>query len=326
MTNITRSLGLLLAVFALSLVLPATQAQAQATRTWVSGVGNDADPCSRTAPCKTFAGAISKTAAGGEISVLDPGGYGGVTITKSISITNDGSGEAGILVAGSNGITVNAGSLDVVRIHGVIIDGGKDLNSPAGIRFIAGGELHVENCLIRNFQAAGSGFGINFTPATPANLYVSDTVIAHNVNGLGGGGIHIKPTSNGGVKAVLNRVQSYNNGFGLKVDGTTSTNPIRVTMRDSVMALNVQHGIWTTSAVGANAIIFAERSTMAQNQLDGALADGAKAAILFSGSTMTANGNGVAFTNGGTLFSYKNNNLDENLVANGTIPNTLTQN
>ena len=65
-------------------------AHAQATRTWVSGVGDDANPCSRTAPCKTFAGAISKTAAGGEINVLDPGGFGAVTITKSITISSRG--------------------------------------------------------------------------------------------------------------------------------------------------------------------------------------------------------------------------------------------
>src|SRR5437868_10529667 len=152
MTNRSRLLTLLGALSAL--VLHAASAQAQATRTWVSGVGDDVNPCSRTAPCKTFAGAISKTAAGGEISVLDPGGFGGVTITKAISITNDGAGEAGILVSGTNGITVNAGSQDVVRIHGIIIDGGNLLTSLAGIRFNTGGELHVENCLITNCQRA----------------------------------------------------------------------------------------------------------------------------------------------------------------------------
>jgi hypothetical protein len=123
MTNRLRLLAFLATTFVLLLHGP--PAQAQATRTWVSGVGDDASPCSRTAPCKTFAGAISKTAAGGEISVLDPGGYGAVTITKAISITNDGAGEAGILAGGTNGITVNAGSLDVVRILGLVIDGGE---------------------------------------------------------------------------------------------------------------------------------------------------------------------------------------------------------
>src|SRR5882724_9179059 len=81
---------------------------AQATRTWVSGVGDDANPCSRTAPCKTFAGAISKTAAGGEINVLDPGGFGALTITKAITIDATGGSIAGILVAAGSGITVNA--------------------------------------------------------------------------------------------------------------------------------------------------------------------------------------------------------------------------
>src|SRR5688572_20560126 len=84
------------------------QAHAQATRTWVSGVGDDANPCSRTAPCKTFAGAISKTATGGQINTLDPGGFGGVTITKAITIAAEGTGEAGVLVSGTNGIIVNA--------------------------------------------------------------------------------------------------------------------------------------------------------------------------------------------------------------------------
>src|SRR5437868_3307208 len=95
----------------------ATPASAQATRTWVSGVGDDVNPCSRTAPCKTFAGAISKTAAGGEISVLDPGGFGAVTVTKSISIVNDYSGEAGILASATTGVLVNAGPTDIVILR-----------------------------------------------------------------------------------------------------------------------------------------------------------------------------------------------------------------
>src|SRR5881396_3472418 len=99
----------------------ASMAQAQATRTWVSGVGDDANPCSRTAPCKTFAGAISKTAGGGEINVLDPGGFGGVTITKSITISS--TFEAGVLVSGTPGITVAAGINDTVVLEGLDIEG-----------------------------------------------------------------------------------------------------------------------------------------------------------------------------------------------------------
>src|SRR5215203_4285869 len=152
--------ALLLSLFVL-LTLSAA-AQAQATRTWVSGVGDDANPCSRTAPCKTFAGAISKTAAGGEINVLDPGGFGGVTITKSISILAEGV-TAGVLVSGTNGIIVNAASTGVVVLRGLDIEGLGSGASPGlnGIRFIAGGQLHVENCTINNFGQKGILFEPN---------------------------------------------------------------------------------------------------------------------------------------------------------------------
>src|SRR5260221_1926704 len=107
----------------LAMLLYVVPAQAQATRTWVSGVGDDANPCSRTAPCKTFAGAISKTAPGGEINVLDPGGFGAVTITKSITISSEGF-EAGVLVSGTNGIIINVpNATDAVVLPGVDIQG-----------------------------------------------------------------------------------------------------------------------------------------------------------------------------------------------------------
>src|SRR6185369_13784779 len=115
-------------ICAIWLALGLGGAHAQATRTWVSGVGDDANPCSRTAPCKTFAGAISKTAAGGEINTLDPGGYGAVTITKSIRIVAE-SGVAGVLVSGTNGIVVAAGAADSVYLEGLVFDGvGTGLN------------------------------------------------------------------------------------------------------------------------------------------------------------------------------------------------------
>src|SRR5439155_8504110 len=105
-------------------------AMAQATRTWVSGVGDDVNPCSRTAPCKTFAGAISKTAAGGEINCLDPGGFGAVTITKALVIDCHYT-EGGVL-AGGNGIVVNAATTDVVVLRGLDIFG---VNPPThGVR------------------------------------------------------------------------------------------------------------------------------------------------------------------------------------------------
>src|ERR1700722_3700831 len=122
-----RKIAVLIAVLGTTLlpVLCAVPAHAQATRTWVSGVGDDANPCSRTAPCMTFAGAITKTAAGGEIDALDPGGFGTLTITKSITIDGGGGGGVASVMASSGafGITVSAGATDIVTIRNVQVQG-----------------------------------------------------------------------------------------------------------------------------------------------------------------------------------------------------------
>src|SRR6476659_2585780 len=140
----------------LALCLLSGAAQAQATRTWVSGVGDDANPCSRTAPCKTFAGAISKTAAGGEIDALDPAGYGAVTITKAITIDGGGGQVASVLVSGTTGIVVSTpGANDTVIRRNLRSNGlnGAGLN---GVRNIsAGGRLYIENCDIFGFSQSG---------------------------------------------------------------------------------------------------------------------------------------------------------------------------
>jgi hypothetical protein len=156
-------------------------ASAQATRTWVSGVGDDVNPCSRTAPCKTFAGAISRTAAGGEISVLDSGGFGAVTITKSVSIVSEGS-EGGILASGTNGIVINAGATDVVSIRGLVIEGaGTGLN---GIRVLRAGSVYVSNTVIRGFRA-GAGRGLDIQSSTSTTrVYLKNVEINNNLTGV----------------------------------------------------------------------------------------------------------------------------------------------
>src|SRR5882762_10069499 len=191
--------------------LASAPANAQATRTWVSGVGDDVNPCSRTAPCKTFAGAISKTIAGGEISVLDPGGFGAVTITKSISLTQDSSGEAGILASGTNGVIVNAAATDIVNLRGLVIDGG----TPAapglnGVRFLAGGALNIQNSVIKNFTAS-SGFGVIVAPSNTSRLMIRDTVLSNNGNGTTGGAISIAPTGAASASVTLTRVTMDSN-------------------------------------------------------------------------------------------------------------------
>ncbi len=157
-------------------------AHAQATRTWVSGVGDDANPCSRTAPCKTFAGAISKTAAKGEINCIDPGGFGGVTITKPITITCVPT-KGAITASFTNGIVVNTTNVgDVVVIEGLDIEGaGNGLN---GVKIFKG-SVYIRKTTIRNFPtAAPDGNGVLLVGAASSRVHITDSMIANNRNGV----------------------------------------------------------------------------------------------------------------------------------------------
>jgi hypothetical protein len=310
----------------LALVLTSQPAEAQATRTWVSGVGDDVNPCSRTAPCKTFAGAISKTAAGGEISVLDPGGFGAVTITKSISITNDKTGEAGILASATNGIIVNAGASDVVQVRGIIIDGAPPafpgLN---GIRFLAGAALHVQNCVVKNFKGASpNGFGILIAPAAgTTEVFVNDCVVANNGTATTGGGIQVRPTGSATVKGVISRTAVENNTSGVFVDGSATTGQIHITVSDSVVSGSAFSGIASVSA-GATTRVFVERTVSASNTT-GVNSVGTGAIMILGGSTVTGNTTGLAFSGNGSLFSYQDNNVNGNLTTDGNPSATLTK-
>ncbi|HEX8258230.1 MAG TPA: right-handed parallel beta-helix repeat-containing protein [Allosphingosinicella sp.] len=161
----------------------AAPALAQATRTWVSGVGDDVNPCSRTAPCKTFAGAISKTAAGGEINVIDPGGFGAVTITKSLTIDGHGT-QASILSTGTTGINVNGAGI-VVNLRNLTINGGNSTVG-SGIRIINADSVNVDNVTIFNYAGTGTvGRGVSIESSTP-NARVSITnSIFYNLGNVG---------------------------------------------------------------------------------------------------------------------------------------------
>ncbi len=190
------------------LLFGAALLNAQATRTWVSGVGDDANPCSRTAPCKTFAGAISKTAAGGEIDALDPGGYGGVTITKAITLDGGGGQVASILVAGTNGIVVSAGVADSVVIRNLSINGivGTGTAGLNGIRFLSGKSLRIENCNINGFSDRGIDISPNNSSGNPPTVSVINTTSNDN----SGSGIRSTVTQRVMVSIVNSRFN--NNG------------------------------------------------------------------------------------------------------------------
>jgi hypothetical protein len=244
-------------------------AQAQASRTWVSGVGDDANPCSRTAPCKTFAGAISKTAPGGEIDALDPGGFGAVTITKAITIDGGGGQVASVLVSGTNGIVVSAPATDVVTLRNIRINGiGSGLN---GIQYLAGKAVIVQNCDIFGFTQNG----INVALGAAGKLVVTDTTVTNNT----GDGIRVA-TSAGAVLADINHVRAeMNTGVGFHIVGTTG----------SVGAL-IDHSDATLNGTGvqaASATVLLGNSTVAAN------GTGVTGSTILSYKQNKINGNGT---------------------------------
>lgn len=316
--------ALLAAMFGVTLV--AAPAHAQATRTWVSGVGDDANPCSRTAPCKTFAGAISKTAAGGEINCLDPGGFGGVTITKSITIDCSHT-EGGVLVAGTNGVVVNAAATDIVTLRGLDIFG--VLSSPAlnGINFLNGAALNVEKCIIRQFKVQSPfpvGFGILFRPTGASELYVTDTYLTDNGAGSSGGAVMIRPTGSGSAKVTMNNVNANNNITGFTGDGSQSTGQTVFLLRDSVSAGTSFTGISAvTPAVGGGIVsIILDRSSVLNN-ITGVNSSGAKSFVTLSSAMIGGNTTGVSASGGGQILTFQNNAFVGNNVDGATTGNLM---
>ncbi len=269
----------------------------QATRTWVSGVGDDVNPCSRTAPCKTYAGAISKTAAGGEISTLDPGGFGAVTITKSITISGDGT-LAGILAAGTNGVIVNAAATDKVILRNLSIEGVK--TGLSGIRFLAGGELIVENCSINNFK----DFGINAEMASgSAEILVSNTSISGFENpaftSIGLSLLPVGSTANLKVSVVDSRIQVLDSA--IVANGNTT-----LSVMSSVVASNIAGVVGLGSAK-----MLLYNSQITNNGT--ALISTASSEISLSGSVMTHNTVGASPNN--TIISFGNNTIRNNTTS-----------
>jgi hypothetical protein len=254
---------IVLAVAAAAVALAgATPARAQANTTFVSGHGADTNPCTLPAPCRSFARAVLVTNAGGQITMLDPAGYGVVTITRAISIVNDGGGETGIndATAGVDAITINAGASDVVNLRGLTLNGvGIGHN---GITFNSGGTLNVQDCVIRSFK----GFGIGFAPGTSAAITVADTVLSND----SGGGIAIAP-SNGTTTASLERVTAVGSdvaGFSLV---PTGTGVIQGTITDSA-AIGNRTGNGFSLNSGAAAAVIALINSKAIGNATGVLA------------------------------------------------------
>ncbi|QPF93849.1 right-handed parallel beta-helix repeat-containing protein [Bradyrhizobium commune] len=285
----------------IALSVLASPASAQASRTWVSGVGDDVNPCSRTAPCKTFAGAISKTAVNGEINCLDPGGFGAVTITKSITIDcHEIFGS--ILSAGTNGINIafdSFGATDVrktVNLRNINIQGFD--SGIIGIRIFGAGTgtfANIEDCLVNgNFGSTATGIADQRTNGT---LNVVNTT----VRDMGGSGITIASAAGGLIKATLSNVRVINAASGVAV-GTGAA----VHLSNSLVSSNSVAGI-SISGGGVNV----DDTTIPFNAIGIKQTGGT---VNLSNSDLSFNSSGVS----GTVLSYSNNRFTSN-GAGGTI-------
>ncbi len=284
----------LLPAFLVSSVLFALPASAQATRTWVSGVGDDVNPCSRTAPCKTFAGAISKTAAGGEIDALDPGGFGAVTITKAITIDVRNT-LGGVLVGATNGIVVQAAAADVVVLRGLDLFG--VTGALSGVRFVSGKALHVEDSTIANFTT-----GISFEATTAApQLFVKNTTITN----CSTAGISLT----GGV-ATLDKVTLTNSAKGL-----VTTLAAKATLHGANVSGHAQHGV---HAQGTSQVSI-ERSVIAANTV-GVLGE-TGTTVRLSDTMLSHNTTGLS----GDVTSFGNNRVAAGNATDGAPTTTVLQ-
>lgn len=282
---------------AASLLVLAAGAHAQATRTWVSGVGDDANPCSRTAPCKTFAGAISKTAAAGVISVLDPGGFGTVTITKSMTI--DGGGvEGSILGSLTNGINVNAAATDIVILRNLSISGGG--NGLSGVRVLNAAKVVLERVDI-------SGFDIGVEQASAAHVDVHDSYIyANRLYGM--------LVSSPPGRTVIDGTRLVDNGsYGLRLEGAGI-----VSVRRSTALGNLVIGFW---ANGGGASLSIDDSLVANSSYG--IGAGAGSTVSVSNSSIVNMVTRGLLDAGGSLVTFGNNRLSNNALDgtfNGTVP------
>jgi hypothetical protein len=280
-------------------------------QTFVSGGGNDANDCSRATPCQTLATAVARTALGGEVTILDAAGYGGVTITQAISIIDDGAGEAGVLVSGTDGIVVNAGAGDVVMLRGLFINGTGTGHS--GVVFNSGAMLVVRDCVIEQFAT-----GITFAPnAGSGKLIVDDTVVHDNATGL-----VIRPTAGvGAVAAVAGLHATHNSGSGLVIDGSGGGGTISVTVTRSVAEQNGGHGLSALSGPGASVTVGLVRAKLALNAASGVQADqsaGGIASVTVDQSLLSGNATAASSVGGGAVLTAQNNEVVGN-QTNGTF-------
>ena len=276
----------------------ASIAQAQATRTWVSGVGDDVNPCSRTAPCKTFAGAISKTATNGEINCLDPAGYGAITITKSITIDCEDT-QGSILASLVNGVILNGTNMDV-RLRGLSINGaGNGINC---IRVLSGtNKLTLDEVVCSGFSQ--HGVSVENSSGT-FNLVVFNSSFRNNA----GNGINTFVTGTGAANIAVNgSLFAYNNiGVNLGIAA-------KATIAESIISNSAGTFGQGIRADGATSSLTAQNNQIVNNTTGVFAANGANVRI--GGNVISGNGTGLS---GANILSFGQNSIDGN-TSNGAV-------
>jgi len=298
---------------AATLLAGSTFASAQATRTWVSGVGDDANPCSRTAPCKTFAGAISKTAARGKINVLDSGGFGAVTITKSITIESEGTVAGVLATAGSSGVIINTTlATDLVVLRNLKIEGIGA--GGTGIRILSAGAVLIEGVSIEDFTT----HGIDISPTSnPIQVSLQDVTLRRNGDIDTEAAVNIAPPLGATASVTLNDVRVGGGANGIRTAGSGTT---ELFVRDSIFSELLFDGIRQTN-VGTSTSLLDNVSLI---NCDGAglNTDGIGSRARVANSTITGNANGVVTTSATSPVSFGNNRLIANANGN-TFPVTV---
>ena len=324
----TKSALSLAALGAVLVLAHVTMASAAPTKVWVSNAGSDSPACGEVStPCRSFQQAHDNVAAGGEVGILTPGDYFTLSIGKSVHIRNDGVGEASILAAGRTGIELNAGFGDTVGLRGLTIDGQGTGNRGLEIRQAAG--VHVQNCVIANFELSGDGFGITMFPGRTVQVFISDTLIYNNGSVASSGGLWIQP---GGILAnlniVLDHVRLENNVRAVWVDSTIggNGNGAHVVIRDSVVSGNAGEGIFASTVAGqAPAFVVVEHTSLLNNGGTGILANGPRATIILNDDTVTRNGVGISAVNSGQVISFGNNKNFNNVGPEGAPTGFFSQ-
>jgi hypothetical protein len=310
--------GIATCAVALFTMVSASGAFAQSNAvSFVSSQGNDTNACTVTAPCRFLQSAMGKTQAGGEVRCMDGAFYAALLITKAITISCD---QGHAMIGGNTNaarIEIYAGPNDDVVLRGILTFGGDMFTGHAGLRFISGASLRIENSVIHENRP---DHGIEFVPSTGTpKLFIVNSVIATNGSGTTGGGIQIAPTGSAGAEVHIDGTKILDNTVGIRADARGTTGTINVTISDTVVSGGTYHGVVALGGSGRVRMML-DGVVSSNNSHEGVRAVGPNVGVRIGRSTVSYNGTGITALNGGNVLSYGTNQIDGNTVDGFTPP------